>query len=115
MLGRLAAILYGSYARGDFNLWSDADVIVVSEVFEGVRPLDRWRLLEATRPPSLLEPIPWTPGEARRMLGKPSWRHAMEQGCVVVLDDYGVAPPECKPLARLVEEMERVARRLSGR
>lgn len=29
VFGGLAAILYGSYARGDFNLWSDVDLIVV--------------------------------------------------------------------------------------
>jgi len=26
------AILIGSYARGDFNLWSDIDVVLISEL-----------------------------------------------------------------------------------
>jgi Nucleotidyltransferase domain. len=34
-LGGLTMILYGSYARGDFNLWSDVDVLIISEYFRG--------------------------------------------------------------------------------
>jgi len=45
-LGRLSMALYGSYARGDFNLWSDVDVIVVSERF-------RDREFVTTRPQGL--------------------------------------------------------------
>ena len=36
---KATVILIGSYARGDFNLWSDVDVIVISE-FRG-NPLRR--------------------------------------------------------------------------
>ena len=89
-LGRVTLILYGSYARGDFNAWSDVDVIVVSEAFKGVRYVERWRLLPPP-PPGLeaLDTVTWTPGEARVMLGKPSWRKALEHA-VVVADDYGL-------------------------
>ncbi|MBS7648760.1 nucleotidyltransferase domain-containing protein, partial [Candidatus Bathyarchaeota archaeon] len=27
---RVTAILIGSFARGDFNLWSDVDILVIS-------------------------------------------------------------------------------------
>ena len=89
-LGRVTLVLYGSYARGDFNVWSDVDVIIVSEAFEGVRYVERWRLLPPP-PPGLeaLDAVTWTPGEARVMLGRPSWRKALEHA-VVVVDDYGL-------------------------
>jgi len=29
VMGPLTAILYGSYARGDFNLWSDVDILLI--------------------------------------------------------------------------------------
>jgi len=68
------AMLYGSYARGDERRYSDADLILISPRFEGVRFLDRlpplyleWRLV---RPP--IEPLAYTPEEfeeARQKLG----------------------------------------------
>ena len=30
-LGKIVAVLHGSYARGDFGEWSDVDVLVVVE------------------------------------------------------------------------------------
>jgi predicted nucleotidyltransferase len=35
------AILFGSYAKGTFNEWSDIDVVLVSEDFEGISILDK--------------------------------------------------------------------------
>ncbi|MEM1514647.1 MAG: nucleotidyltransferase domain-containing protein [Candidatus Bathyarchaeia archaeon] len=43
---RVTAILIGSYARGDFNLWSDIDVLLISEDFAG-KPSDRLRSIDA--------------------------------------------------------------------
>jgi predicted nucleotidyltransferase len=37
---RVTAILIGSYARGDFNLWSDVDIILISEDLVGY-PVER--------------------------------------------------------------------------
>ena len=91
VFGMVTVILYGSYARGDFNVWSDVDVIVVSSVFEGVRFLRRWELLP--EPPEGLEAldiIAWSPREAEAMLSKPSWRKALS-GSIVIVDDYGMA------------------------
>ncbi|MGQ0804228.1 MAG: nucleotidyltransferase domain-containing protein [Actinomycetota bacterium] len=66
-LGVVAAVVFGSVARGDFNKWSDLDVLVVAQDL----PADgrsRLELLTAGRPPGL-EPLGWTPeelGERRR-------------------------------------------------
>ena len=93
-LGRVTLVLYGSYARGDFNAWSDIDVIIVSEAFEGVKFTMRWRLLP--EPPEGLEAldvIAWTPSEAAVMLSKPSWRKALEYS-IVVADDYKIVSRE---------------------
>jgi predicted nucleotidyltransferase len=44
------AAVVGSVARGDFNVWSDVDVIVVAEGLPE-SALDRLELLMADRPP----------------------------------------------------------------
>jgi len=85
--GRLTAILYGSYVRGDFNLWSDVDLVLVSERFRGVRSVVR--CLELADAPPRLEPICWTPEEAVKALAKPWWREALRHRLVLV-DDYGL-------------------------
>jgi predicted nucleotidyltransferase len=56
--GRYAVVLVGSYARGDFNVWSDVDVVVVGD-FAG-NPLERLKGIDA--PPGF-EIIPLTPAE----------------------------------------------------
>jgi len=88
-LGRVSIILHGSFARGDFNAWSDVDLIIVSEKFRGVRVLDRYDLLNPT--PPRVEPIPLTPEEFLANLEKPAWRHALSRGAVVFVDDYGLS------------------------
>ncbi len=40
-LGQVSVILFGSFARGGYNLWSDIDVIVVSEGFRDIRFVER--------------------------------------------------------------------------
>ena len=62
-LGKISVLLHGSYARRDFNLWSDVDVIIVSEAFNDVRLLDRYELVKELLPDKA-EPILWTPREA---------------------------------------------------
>ncbi|WP_238377881.1 nucleotidyltransferase domain-containing protein, partial [Caldivirga sp. MU80] len=87
-LSRLTAILYGSYARGDFNLWSDVDVVMISEHFRGRDFVTR--CVKLNDAPPRLEPICWTPEEAAKALRKPWWREALRHR-VVIVDDYGVA------------------------
>jgi predicted nucleotidyltransferase len=85
--GPVSAILVGSYARGDFNAWSDVDILLIGK-FEG-RPPER---LERVRAPPGFEVIPLTPEEAVRAAekGNPLLIEAAERG-MVLRDDLGVA------------------------
>ena len=87
--GPVTAILVGSYARGDFNAWSDVDIVLVSPRFRGLRVLDRLAAIDA--PPGY-EVIPWTPEEYIEARGRrnPLAVEAAEQG-VVLRDDLGLA------------------------
>ncbi|HWB71961.1 MAG TPA: nucleotidyltransferase domain-containing protein [Egibacteraceae bacterium] len=62
-LGARAVVVFGSVARGDFNVWSDVDVLVVAERLPE-RALDR--LAALGKPPDAVEPVAWTPAEWRR-------------------------------------------------
>jgi predicted nucleotidyltransferase len=63
-LGVRAVVVFGSVARGDFNVWSDIDVLVVAEHL----PAEYRDRLDAIGwpPPSGVEPVVWTPREYRR-------------------------------------------------
>ncbi len=60
-----SAYLVGSYSRGDFNLWSDIDVVIISN-FEG-NLLSRLKNMDF--PPGF-EIIPLTLSEFKKMLAK---------------------------------------------
>ena len=83
---RATVILAGSYARGDFNLWSDVDVILVSD-FKG-NPLER---LKTVSSPPGYEVIPLTPRELALQLekGNPLIVEAVCRG-IVLRDDYQI-------------------------
>ncbi len=87
-LGRVTVILYGSYARGDYNLWSDIDLLVVSEKFRNVRILDRYDLIP--QPPPGVEPVPLTPEEFVKNLEKNAWLKALRDKSVILIDDYNL-------------------------
>ena len=55
-----AAVVVGSVARGDFNSWSDIDVVVIADGLPE-RVLDRYTLLG--RLPARVEVVLWTPAE----------------------------------------------------
>jgi len=67
-LGPLTAWVYGSVARGDFNLWSDVDVILVAGELPN-RPQDRFGMLLEFAP-ARVEPKGYTVAEFRRLLAK---------------------------------------------
>ncbi len=101
-LGKVSVLLHGSYARGDFNLWSDVDLIIVSEAFNDIRPLDRYELVKESLP-DRAEPILWTPKEAEALLQKPAWRQALRRGVVVLRDDYSLTKLLQRIGAKIIE------------
>jgi predicted nucleotidyltransferase len=59
-----AVVLAGSLARGDFNVWSDIDVIVIADALPERLP-DRLALLGADAPAGV-QAVGFTPSELRR-------------------------------------------------
>ena len=87
-LGPVTVLLHGSFARGDFNLWSDIDLIIISSRFTNTRPLDRYNILPDN--PPRVEPIPLTPEEFLNLLEKPAWKQALTRGTVIIRDDLNI-------------------------
>jgi len=79
-------IIFGSYARGDFNLWSDIDVIIIAETN---KPITQ-RLQDIDYPPQL-EIIYLTPQEFQKLLNKkePYIIEAIQKG-IIIRDDYNL-------------------------
>ncbi len=58
------AVLFGSYAKGNEMEWSDIDIALVSEIFEGDRMADKDKIRKITLSiSSELEVIPFPPSE----------------------------------------------------
>jgi predicted nucleotidyltransferase len=56
------AILFGSYAKGDYSDWSDIDIALVSDIFEGNRIDDRSKIrLITLKVSSDIEVLPYRP------------------------------------------------------
>ncbi len=56
------AILFGSYAQGRYNKWSDIDIALVSNIFEGNRFIDRDKIRKINLSVSSdLEILPYRP------------------------------------------------------
>lgn len=83
---KASVILIGSYARGDFNLWSDVDIVLIAELHGN--PLERLKMIDY--PPGF-EVIPLTQSEFMRLLkkGNPIAVEAISEG-VILRDDYGL-------------------------
>lgn len=90
-LGVRAVVVFGSVARGDFNVYSDIDVLVVAEHLPG----DYRQRLEAIGwpPPPRVEPVAWTPREYRRQRARrnPIAVEAERQGVWFVGDPAAAA------------------------
>ena len=90
---KVTAILVGSYARGDFSLWSDIDIILISDSFEG-NPIQRLKELNVL---PAYQIIPLTPEEFKRLLEKkdPLAVEALKIGVIlredVKIDDLSVS------------------------
>lgn len=83
----LAAVVVGSVARGDFNLWSDVDVVVVAEDLPERVP-ERGLVLVADVPGGV-QPVGFTPAELSVALrrGNPLAEEAVTSGVVLVGSD----------------------------
>ena len=56
--------MFGSYAQGDYNDWSDIDLAIVSKAFVGERFSDREKIRCIKLGVSCdLEPIPYNPAD----------------------------------------------------
>lgn len=85
---KATAILIGSYARGDFNLWSDVDILLISECLSG-NPIERLKALDI---PSGFQVIPLTLKEYGKLLHR--WGNPIVEAVrsgVVLRDDFKIA------------------------
>jgi predicted nucleotidyltransferase len=69
--------LIGSYAGGDFNLWSDVDIVLIAE-FKG-KPVERLKLIDA--PPGF-QVVSLREEESLKLLGRKSYsrRSGLKRG-----------------------------------
>ncbi len=77
-------ILFGSWARGDFHVGSDIDLIIIKETSE--RFIDRiGKVLELVNSPFAIEPMVYTPQEYQRMLKENNYflKNALLEGRVI--------------------------------
>lgn len=73
------AILFGSYATGGFTEWSDIDLAIISEAFQGSRMADRSMIRKITLGVSCdIEAIPFRPEDF--VADDPFVREIMETG-----------------------------------
>jgi hypothetical protein len=84
----VAAAVVGSVARGDFNVWSDVDVVVVAERLPERAP-ERGRILTEDVPGGV-QPVGFTPAEFGAALrrGNPLAAEAVGTGIVLVGHDF---------------------------
>lgn len=72
--------LFGSYARGDYTIESDIDVIVVSPLFKGKAVSERVAIVRSRLPEHLgFDIIALTPDEFRRKLSRSFFRDISKQ------------------------------------
>lgn len=77
------AILFGSYARGNANQWSDIDLALVSPEFEGIRFTDKNKIRKITIAISSdLEVLPFNPKDFTP--GNPLVKEILETGVRVI-------------------------------
>lgn len=82
-----AAVVFGSVARGDFNVWSDVDVLLlVADLPPGRQ--DRLAMVDENAPAGV-SPMTWTPDEFRAEFarGNPIAIEAAQTGVVLRGDE----------------------------
>ena len=79
------AILYGSYARGNPDEFSDIDVALISDDFSGERFNDRRKIVPSRRKiDPRLEPMPFLPEDFHE--GNPLAAEIMDHGIEIELE-----------------------------
>lgn len=77
------AVLFGSYAHGRANEWSDIDIALVSDAFEGDRFDDRSKIRRITLSVSSdLSPLPFRPEDF--IPENPFVKEILEEGVSIV-------------------------------
>jgi len=77
------AVVFGSYSTGRAHEWSDIDIALVSDAFEGIRMRDRNKIRRITlRVSPDLSPVPFRPGDFTPE--DPFVREIIERGVRVV-------------------------------
>ncbi len=101
----VAVVVFGSSARGDFNKWSDLDVLVVARGLPG-GSRERLDVLMRGAPPGL-QAVGWTPAElaARRQRRDPIAVECDSVGVAV----YGRSPACSRARARERPQRQRTA------
>jgi predicted nucleotidyltransferase len=81
-----ALVLFGSRVNGSPDEWSDIDLLIVSNEFEGMRVLPRMALFRRIAQPHIrVDAICYTPDELRYIQTQPSFiREVMETGLRVI-------------------------------
>jgi len=77
-------ILFGSFARGDYNAGSDLDLLIIKETEQPFieRSADIWRVCPSSLP---IEPLVYTSGELARMIedDNPFIKQVLSEGIVI--------------------------------
>lgn len=94
----LAAAVAGSVARGDFNVWSDVDMVVVAVELPDRAP-ERAALLLADAP-ARIQPVGFTPRElaAAYARGNRLVREALDSGVVLLGEEVLRAAHDPRPI-----------------
>jgi|Deesub1362B_J571_1020462.scaffolds.fasta_scaffold00061_5 hypothetical protein len=87
LFGKVAVVVYGSTARGDFNEWSDIDLVVICEELP-VKPLERLDLLYEYSE-GMIEPKGYTLKEFEMIKETPFGKLLQAEG-VVIVDDFRI-------------------------
>ncbi len=78
------AVLFGSFANGRADEWSDIDLVVIAPEFDGPREISLIKSLwRATATDSRIEPIPCGEKEWETEGGRPILEIARQEGIVI--------------------------------
>lgn len=91
-LSNSAILVYGSVSRGDFNEWSDIDVLVITQERIPQRPTERLDVIhDCMKENPLIEPVIITLDELRKLFAKknPLVIEALKKG-IILIDRLGL-------------------------